>query len=154
MTTFEWLPIDDKLHDGYTHVLHEVLEELGVPREKCRYSCHYRVGPNGLEDYFLVTIQIFACKEVSELQPFTNCEAESTITSAVLYASRSALRFVMRHAYECLKSGPYHLLPRALNTLENAKGQWEEAEGAVISKEDTYSTRTGTLWSWSTKITT
>ena len=102
MTTFEWLPIDDKLHDGYAQVRHEVLVELSVPLEKCWYSCHYRVGPNGPKDYFQVTVQILACKEVPELQPFTNCEAESTITSIVQYVSRSALRFVMRDAYEHL----------------------------------------------------
>ena len=56
MTTFEQLPIDDKLHDGYTRVLHEVLEELVVPKEAYRYSYHCRVGPNGPEDYFLVTV--------------------------------------------------------------------------------------------------
>ena len=82
MTTFEWLPIDDKLHDGYAQVLRKVLKELGVPREKCQY-CHCRVGPNGPEDYFLVAVQILACKEVHELQPFTNGEVESTITFVV-----------------------------------------------------------------------
>ena len=121
MTTFEWLPIDDKLHNGYAKVLREVLEELGVPREKCQYSCHCRVGPNGLKDYFLVTVQILACKDMPELQPYTNYEAESTITSVVQYASWSALRFVMCDAYKHLKSGPYRLLSRALNTLENTK---------------------------------
>ena len=110
MTTFEWLPIDDKLHDGYAQVLHEVLKELGIPREKCQYY-HCRVGPNGPEDYFLVTIQILACQEVPELQAFTNCEVESTITSIVQYVSWSTLQFMMRDAYERLRSGPYHLLP-------------------------------------------
>jgi hypothetical protein len=111
-----------------------VLKELGIPKETCQYSCHYRVAPNGPEDSFLVTVQILDCKEVPKLHPFTNCEAESTITSVVQYVSRSTLRFMMCDAYERLKSGPYCLLPQALNTLENAKRQWEEAEGALIAE--------------------
>lgn len=41
---------------------------------------------------------------------------------------------MMRDAYERLKSGPDRLLPRALNTLESTKEQWEEAKEALIAE--------------------
>ena len=41
---------------------------------------------------------------------------------------------MMCDAYVRLKSGPYRLLLRALNTFKNAKEQWEEAEEALITE--------------------
>lgn len=72
-------------------MLREVLQKLGTPIGTCKYSCHYRVGLNGLKDYFIVSVKILACKEVPELLPFTTCKVESTITKVIQYVSRSGL---------------------------------------------------------------
>jgi hypothetical protein len=94
MATYQQLDIDDKLYGEYAQMLREVLLKLGAPKGTCQYTCHYKMGPNGPEDYFTVSVEIRACKEVPELLLFTTCEAESIVTSVVQYASWSALRFV------------------------------------------------------------
>jgi hypothetical protein len=115
MTPIVELPVDGLAYHGFAMILYDVLDSLGVPTEQIEYVCRGEPGPNGFKGHIVVHLKVPASEFVPVLRAFETLEVENSIASCVQSVSRIALRSVMCDAHDYLKTGPYCLLPIALD---------------------------------------
>jgi hypothetical protein len=77
--------------------------------------CWGEPGPDGFKGHIVVHLKVPASEFVPVLRAFETLEVENSIASCVQSVSRTALCSVMRDARDYLKTGPYRLLPAALD---------------------------------------
>jgi hypothetical protein len=109
------LPVDGLAYRGFAMILYDVLDSLGVPTKQIEYVCRGEPGPDGFKGHIVVHLKVPASEFVPVLRAFETLEVENYIASCVQSVSRTALRSVMRDAHDYLKTGPYRLLPAALD---------------------------------------
>jgi hypothetical protein len=109
------LPVDGLAYRGFTTILYDVLDSLGVPTEQIEYVCQGEPGPDWFKGHIVVHLKVPASEFVLVLHAFKTLEVDNSIASCVQSVSRTALRSVMRDAHDYLKTGPYRLLPAALD---------------------------------------
>jgi hypothetical protein len=63
----------------------------------------------------MVHLKVLASEFIPVLHAFETLEVENSIALCVQSVSRTALRNVMHDAHDYLKTGPYRLLPTALD---------------------------------------
>jgi hypothetical protein len=109
------LPVDGLAYRGFATILYDVLDSLGVPTEQIEYVCRGEPRPDGFKGHIVVHLKVPASEFVPVLRAFETLEVENSIASCVQFVSCIALRSVMRDAHDYLKTGPYCLLPAALD---------------------------------------
>jgi hypothetical protein len=109
------LLMDRLAYRGFAMILYDVLDSLGIPTEKIKYVCRGEPGPDGFKGHIVVHLKVPASEFIPVLCAFETLEVENPIASCVQSVSRTALRSVMRDTHDYLKTGPYHLLPAALD---------------------------------------
>jgi hypothetical protein len=109
------LPVDEPAYHGFTMILYDVLDLLGVPTERIEYVCRGEPRPDGFKGHIMVHLKVPASEYMPVLCAFETLEVENSITSCVQSISCTALRSVMRDAHDYLKIGPYHQLLVALD---------------------------------------
>jgi hypothetical protein len=109
------LPVDGLAYRGFAMILYDVLDSLGVPTEQIEYVCRGEPGPDRFKGHIVVHLKVPASEFVHVLCAFETLEVENSIASCVQSISFTALRSVMRDAHDYLKTGPYRLLPAALD---------------------------------------
>jgi hypothetical protein len=114
------LPVDGLAYHGFTTILYDILNSLGVPIEKIEYVCRDEPGPNGFKGHIVVHLKVPASEFVLVLHAFETLEVENSIATCVQSVSHTALHSVMRDAHDYLKTGPYRQLPAALTSI----GSW------------------------------
>jgi hypothetical protein len=107
--------MDGLAYRGFTTILYDVLDSLSVPIEKIEYVCCGEPGPDGFKGHIVVHLKVPASEYVPVLHVFKTLEVENSIALCVQSVSCAALRSVMRDAHNYLKTGPYLLLPAALD---------------------------------------
>lgn len=138
------LSIDGRVYRGFALILREVLEELGVPAECLVYLCRGKPTPDGgLEGHVVINLKVPASETVPERHAFTELEVETSIDACVHSVSHSALRRVMRDAYERLKGGRFRLLPPALDLSQSTRKQLAAIDLAVLTEKDPYLVTSG-----------
>jgi hypothetical protein len=95
--------------------MYDVLDSLGVPIEKIEYVCWGEPRPYEFKGHIVVHLKVPASEFVPVLHAFETLEVENSIASCVQSVSRIALHSVMRDAHDYLKTGPYRLVPAALD---------------------------------------
>lgn len=113
--TYAKLPVDSHAYQGFASILYKVLDSLGVPIDQIQYMCRGEVGSKGFKDHIVVRLLILASTYVPILHAFETLEVENSIGTCVQSILRPALRCVMRDARDYLQTGPYRLLPAALD---------------------------------------
>jgi hypothetical protein len=97
-------------------ILYRVLDSLGVPTKGITCVCQGEARPNGLlQGHVVVHIWVPASAYMPVLHTFEEVAVETSVAACVLSVSRMALRSVMRDVHDYLQTGPYRLLPCALN---------------------------------------
>jgi hypothetical protein len=109
------LPVDGLAYRGFATILYDVLDSLGVPIEQIEYVCWGEPRPDGFNGHIVVHLKVLTSEFIPVLRAFETLEVENSIASCVQSVSRTALRSVMRDAHDYLKTGPYRLLPAALD---------------------------------------
>jgi hypothetical protein len=109
------LPMDGLAYCGFTTILYDILDSLGIPAEKIKYVCRGEPRPNGFKGHIVVHLKVPASEYMPVLRAFETLEVENSIISCVQSVSRTALRSVMCDAHDYLKTRPYRLLPAALD---------------------------------------
>jgi hypothetical protein len=107
--------MDGLAYRGFATILYDVLDSLGVPTEKIEYMCRGEPRPDRFKGHIVVHLKVPASEFVPMPHAFETLEVENSIASCVQSVSRTALRSVMHDAHDYLKTGPYHLLPAALD---------------------------------------
>jgi hypothetical protein len=95
--------------------MYDVLDSLGVPIEKIEYVCWVEPRPYKFKGHIVVHLKVPASEFVPVLHAFETLEVENSIASCVQSVSRIALHSVMCDAHDYLKTGPYRLVPAALD---------------------------------------
>jgi hypothetical protein len=83
MTPVVELPVDRLAYHGFTTILYDVLDSLGVPTEKIKYVCRGKPGPDGFKGHIVVHLKVPASEYVPVLHAFETLEVENSITSCV-----------------------------------------------------------------------
>jgi hypothetical protein len=130
------LPMDELGYCGFTTILYDVLDSLVVPTEKIEYVCRGEPGPDGFKGHIVVHLKVLASEFVPVLRAFETLEVENSIASCVQSVSHIALRSVMRDAHDYLKTGPYRLLPAALDLNRFLEPQITSADHAACDEVD------------------
>jgi len=130
------LPVDGLAYRGFATILYDVLDSLGVPTEQIEYVCRGEHGPDGFKGHIVVHLKVPASEFVPVLRAFETLEVENSIASCVQSISRTALRSVMRDAHDYLKTGPYRLLPAALDLNRFSEPQITAADRAACDEVD------------------
>jgi hypothetical protein len=102
------LPVDGLAYRGFTTILYDVLDSLGVPTEQIKYVCRGEPRPDGFKGHIVVHLKVPA----SEFVP------------------------VLRDAHDYLKTGPYRLLPAALDLNRFSEPQITAADRAARDEVD------------------
>jgi hypothetical protein len=113
-----------------------VLDSLGIPTEQIEYVCRGKHGPDGFKGHIVVHLKVPAGEFVPVLHAFETLEVENSIASCVQSVSCTALRSVMRDAHDYLKTGPYRLLPAALDLNRFSEPQITAADRAARDEVD------------------
>jgi hypothetical protein len=100
---------------GFATILYDILDSLGIPTEKIEYVCRGEPEPDGFKGHIMGHFKVFANEFVPVLRAFKTLEVENSIALCMQSVSRPAFRSVMRDAHDYLKTGPYRLLPAALD---------------------------------------
>ena len=124
------LSVDGLAYHGFATILYDILDSLGVPTEEIEYVCRGEPGPDGFKGHVVVHLKVPASEFVPVLRAFETLEVENSIASCVQSVSRTALRSVMRDAHDYLKTGPYRLLPAALDLNRFSEPQITDTEHA------------------------
>ena len=132
------LPVDGLAYRGFATILYDVLDSLGVPTEKIEYMCRGEPRPDGFKGHIVVHLKVPASVFVPMLRAFETLEVENSIASCMQSVSCTALRSVMHDAHDYLKTGPYHLLPAALDLNRFSKPQISAADHAMRDEVDPY----------------
>jgi hypothetical protein len=103
------LPVDGLAYHGFTMILYEVLDSLGIPTELIEYVCRGEPGPDKFKGHIMVHLKVPTSEFIPMLRAFETLEVENSIVSCVQSVSRIALRSVMRDAHDYLRTGPYCL---------------------------------------------
>jgi hypothetical protein len=109
------LPMDGLAYRGFSIILYDVLDSLGVPIEKIEYVCRCEPRPDGFKGHIVVHLKVPASEFVPVLRAFVTLEVENSIALCVQSVSHIALHSVMRDAHDYLKTRPYCLLPAVLD---------------------------------------
>jgi hypothetical protein len=109
------LPVDGLAYCGFAMILYDVLDSLGIPTEQIEYVCRGEPGPDGFKGHIVVHLKVPASEFIPVLCAFETLEVENSVASCIQSISHTALRSVMCDAHDYLKTGPYHLLPAALD---------------------------------------
>jgi hypothetical protein len=109
------LPVDGLAYRGFTMILYDVLDSLGVPIEQIEYVCLGEPRPDKFKGHIVVHLKVPTSEFVLVLRAFETLEVENSIASCVQSVSSTTLRSLMRDAHDYLKIGPYRLLPAALD---------------------------------------
>jgi hypothetical protein len=75
--------MDGLAYQGFTTILYDVLDSLGVPTEKIEYVCWGEPGPNGFKGYIMVHLKVPASEYVPVLHAFETLEVENSIALCV-----------------------------------------------------------------------
>jgi hypothetical protein len=127
-------PMDGLAYHGFATILYDVLDSLGVPTEQIEYVCRGEPRPDGFKGHIMVHLKVPTSEFVPKLHGFKTLEVENSIASCVQSVSRTTLRSVMRDAHDYLKTGPYRLLPAALDLNRFSKPQITAADRAARDK--------------------
>jgi hypothetical protein len=110
------LAVDARDYRGFAMILYGVLDLLGVPTERIMCVCRGKAGPDILlQGHVIVHLWVPASAYVPVLHAFEEVAMETSVAACVQSVSRTALYSVMRNAHDYLQTGPYRLLPCALN---------------------------------------
>jgi hypothetical protein len=52
------LPVDRLAYHGFTMILYDVLDSLGIPTEKIEYVCWGEPGPDGFKGHIMVYLKV------------------------------------------------------------------------------------------------
>jgi hypothetical protein len=98
--------------------------------------CRGEPRPNRFKGHIVVHLKVPASEFVPVLRAFETLEVENSITSCVQSVSHTALRSVMCDAHDYLKTGPYRLLPAALDLNRFLEPQITAADRAARDEVD------------------
>jgi hypothetical protein len=107
--------VDGLANRGFTTILYDVLDLLGIPTENIEYMCRGEPGPDGFKGHIVVHPKVPTSEFVPVLHAFETLEVENSIASCVQSVSCTTLHSVMCDAHDYLKTELYHLLPVALD---------------------------------------
>jgi hypothetical protein len=128
--------MDGLSYRGFTMILYDMLDSLVIPTEQIEYVCRGEPGPDGFKGHIVVHLKVPASKFVPVLRAFETLEVENSIALCVQSISRIALRSVMHDAHDYLKTGPYRLLPAALDLNRFSEPQITAADHATRDEVD------------------
>jgi hypothetical protein len=70
-------------HRGFTTILYNVLDSLGVPTEQIEYVCRGEPGPDGFKSHIVVHLKVPTSEFVPMLCAFETLEVENSIVACV-----------------------------------------------------------------------
>jgi hypothetical protein len=73
------LPVDGLAYHGFTMILYDVLDSLGVPIEKIKYVCRGEPRPDGFKGHIVVHLKVLASEFVPVLRAFETLEVETPL---------------------------------------------------------------------------
>jgi hypothetical protein len=132
------LPVDGLAYHGFATILYDMLDSLGVPIEQIEYVCRGEPRPDGFKGHIMVHLKVPASEFIPVLRAFETLEVENSIVSCVQSVSRTALRSVMHDAHDYLKTGPYRLLPSALDPNRFSEPQITTVDRAAHDEVNPY----------------